>query len=43
MDYWDNNGKETYGSKPDGWDVLNPGREGEFHKYLRSDPGTFGN
>ena len=43
LDYWDNNGKETYDGKRDVWDIINPGREGNNHKYIRSDPDTFGN
>lgn len=43
MDYWENNGKETYDGKRDVWDILNPGRDGRWQKYTRREPGVFGN
>ena len=43
MTYWDNNGKEKFDGKRDVWNILNPGREGEYHKYIRHEANTFGN
>ena len=42
-DYWENNGQYTYGGERDLWGVLNPGRDGEYYEYIRTEPDTFGN
>ena len=42
-DYWEANGQYTYDGKNDLWGILNPGRDGEYFEYMRTEPDTFGN
>ena len=44
VDYWRTNGQDSnYLDKKDKWGILNPGRDGLFVDYLRTEPAPFGN
>ena len=42
-EYWANDGAYSYNGKDDRWGILNPGRDGEYYEYIRTEPDTFGN